>query len=152
MIRNRPQGLGSYWDTLANEAFSSYKALLKDVTLHPMMGVYLSHLINKKADEEAGTFPDENYAREVMQLFTFGLVHRNKDGSVVLGDDNLPLPTYDNETIRNLARVFTGLGLSYAADSTGNSVYENTNFNRSYCGPTCSLHYCWTQTMKFFPN
>ena len=152
MIRNRPQGLGSYWDTLANEAFGSYKALLKDVTLHPMMGVYLSHLINKKADEEAGTFPDENYAREVMQLFTFGLVHRNKDGSVVLGDDNLPLPTYDNETIRNLARVFTGLGLSYAADSTGNSVYENTNFNRSYCGPTGSLHYCWTQPMKFFPN
>ena len=50
MIRNRPQGLGSYWDTLANEAFGSYKALLKDVTLHPMMGVYLSHLINKKAD------------------------------------------------------------------------------------------------------
>ena len=152
MIRNRPQGLGSYWDTLANESFGSYKALLKDVTLHPMMGVYLSHLINSKANEDAGTFPDENYAREVMQLFTFGLVHRNKDGSVVLGDDNLPLATYDNETIRNLARVFTGLGLSYAADSTGNSVYENTNFNRSYCGPNGSLHYCWTQPMKFFPS
>ena len=152
MIRNRPQGLGSYWDTLAKESFGSYKALLKDVTLHPMMGVYLSHLINSKANEDAGTFPDENYAREVMQLFTFGLVHRNKDGSVVLGDDNLPLATYDNETIRNLARVFTGLGLSYAADSTGNSVYENTNFNRSYCGPNGSLHYCWTQPMKFFPS
>ena len=152
MIRNRPQGLASYWDTLANESFGSYKALLKDVTLHPMMGVYLSHLINSKANEDAGTFPDENYAREVMQLFTFGLVHRNKDGSVVLGDDNLPLATYDNETIRNLARVFTGLGLSYAADSTGNSVYENTNFNRSYCGPNGSLHYCWTQPMKFFPS
>ena len=152
MIRNRPQGLGSYWDTLANESFGSYKALLKDVTLHPMMGVYLSHLINSKANEDAGTFPDENYAREVMQLFTFGLVHRNKDGSVVLSDDNLPLATYDNETIRNLARVFTGLGLSYAADSTGNSVYENTNFNRSYCGPNGSLHYCWTQPMKFFPS
>ena len=152
MIRNRPQGLGSYWDTLANESFGSYKALLKDVTLHPMMGVYLSHLINSKANEDAGTFPDENYAREVMQLFTFGLVHRNKDGSVVLGDDNLPIATYDNETIRNLARVFTGLGLSYAADSTGNSVYENTNFNRSYCGPNGSLHYCWTQPMKFFPS
>ena len=150
MIRNRPQGLGSYWDTLANGSFGSYKALLKDVTLHPMMGVYLSHLINSKANEGAGTFPDENYAREVMQLFTFGLVHRNKDGSVVLSDDNLPLATYDNETIRNLARVFTGLGLSYAADSTGNSVYENTNFNRSYCGPNGSLHYCWTQPMKFF--
>jgi uncharacterized protein (DUF1800 family) len=119
--------------------------------MHPMMGLYLSHLRNKKADAEAGTFPDENYAREVMQLFTFGLVHRNIDGSIILGEDNLPIATYSNETIQNMARVFTGLGLSYGVNSAEETI-ENTNFNRGFCGPANSTHYCWTQPMKFFPN
>jgi uncharacterized protein (DUF1800 family) len=151
-VRNKPRGIGSYWDTLAKNAFGSYRNLLEEVAFHPMMGIYLSHLRNGKADEASGTFPDENFAREVMQLFTFGLVQRNKDGSVILGDDNLPIPTYNNETIQNLARVFTGLGLSYRSDSEGNNVSANTSFNRANCGPKNSLHYCWTQPMKFFPN
>jgi uncharacterized protein (DUF1800 family) len=151
-VRNKPRGVGSYWDTLSSNAFGSYRNLLEEVALHPIMGVYLSHLRNGKADEAAGTYPDENFAREVMQLFTFGLVHRNKDGSIILGENNLPVPTYNNQTIQNMARVFTGLGLSYRADSEGNNPTENTNFNRANCGPANSLHYCWTQPMKFFPN
>lgn len=151
-INNKPRGIGSYWDSLSKHAFGSYRELLGEVTLHPMMGLYLSHLRNGKANEAAGTFPDENFAREVMQLFTFGLVHRNKDGSIILGENNLPVATYDNQTIQNMARVFTGLGLSYRADSEGNNPTENTTFNRSNCGPANSLHYCWTQPMKFFPS
>ena len=151
-VRGKPRGVGSYWDTLSSNAFGTYRQLIEDVTLHPMMGLYLSHLRNKKADEAAGTFPDENYAREVMQLFTFGLVHRKKDASVILGEDNLPIATYTNETIQNMARVFTGLGLSFGADSNGENVFDNSNFNRGYCGPANSAHFCWTQSMKFFPN
>jgi uncharacterized protein (DUF1800 family) len=151
-IRQRARGIGSYWDTLSNNAFGSYRQLIEDVTMHPMMGVYLSHLRNQKANEAEGTFPDENYAREVMQLFTFGLVHRNQDGSIILGQDNLPIATYDNETIQNLARVFTGLALSYRSDNDGTNVKENGSFNRTSCGPANSAHYCWTQPMKFFPS
>jgi uncharacterized protein (DUF1800 family) len=150
-VRNKPRGIGSYWDTLSGNAFGSYRQLIEDITMHPMMGLYLSHLRNKKADAEAGTFPDENYAREVMQLFTFGLVHRNIDGSIILGEDNLPIATYSNETIQNMARVFTGLGLSYGVNSAEETI-ENTNFNRGFCGPANSTHHCWTQPMKFFPN
>lgn len=98
----------SYYDLLLQHAFGNYRDLLLGVTLHPAMGVYLSHMGNQKADPETGRFPDENYAREIMQLFSIGLWELNPDGTRQQ-TNNASLPTYDNADITELARVFTGL-------------------------------------------
>ena len=100
----------NYYDMLLENAFGNYRDLLLDVTLHPSMGLYLSHLNNAKGDPETGTFPDENYAREVMQLFSIGLFELNKDGSERVDASGRPIATYDNEDIGEFAKIFTGLG------------------------------------------
>jgi uncharacterized protein (DUF1800 family) len=105
-ISNWQEGAALYNDILAGHAFGNFRTLLKDVTLSPIMGTYLSHLRNSKALN--GTFPDENYAREVMQLFTIGLNHLQPDGSLKLSAQGLPTPTYDQTTITETAKVFTG--------------------------------------------
>ena len=104
----QPAGLANYYDMLLNDAFGNFRTLLFDVTLHPVMGVYLSHLLNKKAANNI--FPDENYAREVMQLFSIGLWKLNQDGTRQLDGQGQPIPTYNNSNITEFARVFTGLG------------------------------------------
>lgn len=99
-----------YYDLLLNNAFGNYKDLLRAVSLHPCMGYYLSHLNNPKSDPGENIHPDENYAREIMQLFSIGLYELNIDGTRkqdINGDD---IPTYDNNDIKELAKVFTGLG------------------------------------------
>ncbi|MFZ4758632.1 MAG: DUF1800 domain-containing protein [Burkholderiaceae bacterium] len=93
---------------LGKNAFGNFRQLLEDVSLHPMMGLYLSHLRNRKADVAVGRVPDENYAREVMQLFTIGLYQLNPDGSVKLDARNEPIDTYKIDDVMGLARVFTG--------------------------------------------
>ena len=100
--------LAAYYDRLGNGAFGNFRALLEEVTLNPMMGLYLSTLRNAKADPATGTTPDENYAREVMQLFTIGLSLLQPDGTLQLGADGLPIPTYNQTTISEMAKVFTG--------------------------------------------
>ncbi|MEM9820167.1 MAG: DUF1800 family protein [Bacteroidota bacterium] len=102
-------GGADYYDILYEGAFGNFRDLLQEVTLHPMMGYYLSHLHNKKADLERGTFPDENYAREIMQLFTIGLNHLHNDGTYQLDQHGNRIPVYDITDIQELARVFTGL-------------------------------------------
>ena len=102
-----PYGLADYYDTLAEGAFGNYRDLIEDVTLHPSMGVYLSMLGNQKPDPVLNIRPDENYARELMQLFSIGLVELNNDGSQRLLN-NQPIPTYDQATIEGFAHVFTG--------------------------------------------
>lgn len=112
-------GAANYWDMLAQGAFGKYRDLLEKVTYSPMMATYLSHLRNRAHYVSGGIdiYPDENYAREVMQLFTIGLVLRHPDGSLVLGSDALPIPTYNQTDITELARVMTGLtfGARHAA-------------------------------------
>lgn len=103
-------GLADYYDMLYSNAFGNYRDLIEDVTYHPAMGFYLSHLNNEKSDEENNIRPDENYAREIMQLFTIGLFELNQDGSLQLDENEEPIPTYDNEDIGEFAKVFTGLG------------------------------------------
>ncbi len=104
-----PDGLASYYDVLVDHAFGNFRELLEDVTLHPMMGKYLSYLGNAKADPARGNHPDENYAREVMQLFTIGLYQLNQDGSRVVDPaTGQPLATYNQNDIREMARIFTG--------------------------------------------
>ncbi|MCG8634991.1 MAG: DUF1800 domain-containing protein [Desulfobacterales bacterium] len=105
-------GLASYYDLLYEHAFGSYADLLYRVSMHPCMGVYLSHMNNRKADPVSRTHPDENYAREIMQLFTLGLYRLNPDGIRLKDRAGRPVPAYDNRDIKALARVFTGLTAS----------------------------------------
>ena len=81
-LQNMPYALADYYDLLARDAFGDFRKLLEDVTLHPAMGVYLNMLGNRKPDATRNIRPDENYARETLQLFTVGLVELNPDGSV----------------------------------------------------------------------
>ena len=103
-------GTTKYYDILVKHAFGNYRDLLEDVTLSPMMGVYLSMIRNKKPDPVTGQEPDENYAREVMQLFSVGLSQRYTDGSLKLDPEGLPIPTYTQADTVGLAHIFTGWG------------------------------------------
>lgn len=103
-------GLASYYDVLYSNAFGNYRDLLREITLHPAMGVYLSHMGNPKSDPINNIHPDENYAREVMQLFSIGLYELNLDGTRKLDAQGDFIPTYDNDDIREFAKIFTGLG------------------------------------------
>jgi uncharacterized protein (DUF1800 family) len=109
-IGDNPQGLADYYDTLLGDAFGNYRDLLRDVTLHPIMGVYLSHLRNEKSS--GGRFPDENYAREIMQLFSIGLFRLRDDGTQIHDAMGQPIPTYDNGDITEMAKIFTGLSFA----------------------------------------
>ena len=104
-----PFALSTYYDTLLAGAFGNYRDLLRNVALHPAMGFYLSHLNNAKANSANNTFPDENFAREVMQLFSIGLFELNNDGSRKRDVNGQPIPTYNNQDIREFAKLFTGL-------------------------------------------
>eukprot|EP01041_Mallomonas_annulata_P021405 gene21405-41447_t len=104
----RELGAGSYYDMLGDNAFGNFRTLLEQVTLHPMMGVYLTWLGNQKEDPVTGRNPDENYAREVMQLMTIGVVQLNQDGTSKLDSLGRPVPSYTTEDIGGLAKVFTG--------------------------------------------
>ena len=103
----RPRGVASYYDMLGQHAFGNFRDLLEGVALHPMMGLYLSHLHNQK--ETATRTPDENFAREVMQLFTIGLYQLNADGSLKLSGGK-PIDTYSHDDVAGLAKVMTGWG------------------------------------------
>lgn len=113
-----------YQDLLATDAFTSYRTLLGNVTSHPMMGKYLTTFHNLKTS--ATTSPDENYAREVMQLFSVGLIELNLDHSALLSAGET-IPTYDQPVITETAKVFTGFTYSDAPIGTG-SNYAGANF------------------------
>jgi len=100
--------LADYYDILLENAFGNYRDILQKVTYHPSMGVYLTYTGNPKTDLSQNRFPDENYAREVMQLFTIGLYELNNDGTRKMNGDQ-PIPTYDNDDISEYSKVFTGL-------------------------------------------
>lgn len=100
-----------YTDLLEAHAFGIYRELLQQVSLSPAMGSYLTFRGNVKADTAKGSSPDENYARELMQLFTLGLYELNLDGSLKLSGGN-PKETYVQADVTELARVFTGWDLN----------------------------------------
>jgi len=106
--------ISDYYDTLALHGLGNFRTLLEEVTLHPLMGRYLGMLQNEKADPRTNTEPDENFAREVMQLFTIGLVELNIDGTPRLDGNGHTIPTYDNTRITHLARALTGWNFSNA--------------------------------------
>lgn len=133
---DRHYGCANYWDMMAENAFGKYRTLLEKVTYSPMMGIYLSHMSNRAAYDAGGGIivsPDENYAREIMQLFSIGLVLRHPDGSLQLDSAGLPIPTYDQRDITELARVMTGFshGARHALGYTSGWNSSTLLFNNS---------------------
>ena len=120
-----PYSLADFYDKLAQNAFGNYRDLLEIVTLHPAMGVYLSMLGNQKPNPALNIRPDENYARELMQLFSIGLVELNVDGSVRTDGRGQPIPTYDQAVIEGFAHVFTGW--NYAGAASFEQAFRNDN-------------------------
>ncbi|MFL6589873.1 MAG: DUF1800 family protein [Chthoniobacterales bacterium] len=120
-LGNRPFALPAYYDVLVRDAFGNYRQLLEDITLNPAMGAYLNMLQNDKADASKGTLPNENYARELMQLFSIGLYNLNVDGSLTLSSSGFPIATYDQNAILGTAAVLTGW--TYAQPGVGNPVF-----------------------------
>ena len=127
-VYNQILGATDYYDMLGRDAFGNYRDLLEDVTLHPMMGHYLSMIRNPKPDHVLGIRPDENYAREVMQLFSIGLWQLLPDGGLRLDAEGRPVPTYDQDDITGLAHVFTGW--AYWTDDPEASFWWSTAHNQ----------------------
>ena len=100
----------SWFDMLSAHAFGSYADLMKAVTLHPAMGLYLNIIGNMQADNDPTRHPDENYGREIMQLMSIGLTMLNADGSPQLDANGAPVPAYSHNDIAGLAATFTGWG------------------------------------------
>lgn len=139
-LESTARGMFNYYDMLLANSFGNYRDLIEDVTYHPAMGIYLSHRGNRPPDPELGRFPDENYAREVMQLFTIGLWRLNPDGTQQLNDQDEAVPTYNNTDITSLARIFTGL--SWAQGDTSEyweffwpEVPDGFNYDDFYVSP-----------------
>ena len=110
LLSDIPEPVVSYQDILVEGAFGNYRDLLEEVTYSPAMGYYLTYMGNQKADPATGRMPDENYAREILQLFTVGVVALQSDGEPVL-ENGKAVELYDNRDVTGLARVFTGLDL-----------------------------------------
>ena len=121
-LQGQPVSQAYYMDILSRNAFGNYRDLLEEITYSPTMGVYLTYIRNEKGDPARGNMPDENYAREIMQLFTIGLVELNNDGTRRAGD----IETYDQDDVTGLARVFTGLSHpgGFAERNAAANAYE----------------------------
>jgi uncharacterized protein (DUF1800 family) len=126
-------GMSSYYDVLLKNSDKRYRDLMQEVTYHPIMGVWLSSLRNRKTTNIMSgstvigqTFPDENYAREIMQLFAIGINQLNIDGTFKMdAAREAPLPTYDNNVIQGFAKVFTGLNYASGNGTSITSGYVN---------------------------
>ncbi len=112
----------SYLDTLSRNAFGNFRTLLEEVSIHPTMAIYLSWFGNQK-EVPGGRQPDENYAREVMQLFTIGLWQLNLDGTRKLDTSGKPIATYNQSDIKGMARVFTGWAWGQNPNPTPEPLY-----------------------------
>ncbi|HRN62534.1 MAG TPA: DUF1800 domain-containing protein [Luteimonas sp.] len=137
-LGNAPLGMTDYYDTLARGAFGNYRELLENVTLHPAMGIFLSMLGNEKPDPVNNIRPDENYAREVLQLFSIGTVRLNPDGTRMLDGSGRPIPTYTQDTVKGFAHVFTGWSFDLCEYGF-------------HCYAFAHDHPAWSRPMKGFP-
>ncbi|HEU5135748.1 MAG TPA: DUF1800 family protein [Steroidobacteraceae bacterium] len=136
--------IAAYWDVLTAHAFGNFRQLLEALTLNAAMGSFLNTRGNLREDSR-GRQPDENYAREVMQLFTIGLYELNADGTHKSGADNKPVETYGQADVTNLARVFTG----YDNDTVSNGGTTTTvSWERN---PVPSTHLA-TNPMRFIAS
>jgi uncharacterized protein (DUF1800 family) len=121
-VGGQPRALAAWLDMLGSQGFGSYRALLEAVALHPLMGFYLSHIRNQKADPLTGRIPDQNFARESMQLFSIGVLKLNSDGTPMLVDGHT-VETYGPADVAGLSHVFTGF--SYACSAVNSGCFFN---------------------------
>ncbi len=126
-IRGRPLTMAHYVQILSDNAFGNYRQLLEDISYSPAMAFYLTYMLNKKGDAASGRVPDENYAREILQLFSIGLKELNPDGTDKLDEDGNPIETYDNADVQGLAKVFTGM-----STQGSDFFYIYKDFEKSY--------------------
>jgi len=155
VVDNAHYGHLNYYDMLAAGLPNTYRELLEGVSTHPIMGQYLSSLRNQKEiTNGSGTVivsPDENFAREIMQLFSIGLVRLHPDGSLKLSAQGQPVPTYGQDDIQNLARLFTGWSFSKRnSPSNSENIIDNTTF--SYGNGRRYFQAQWIHPMKQFPT
>jgi len=142
----RSHAMAHYWDTLVKHALGNFRDLLEDVSLNPAMGHYLNTKGNQKENAATGRVPDENYAREVMQLFTIGLVQLNQDGTEKIGSNGQTLETYAQSDVTQLARVFTGYdfdqrqNVTVMFDAESKRKVGNTNFAKQRMAFTANRH------------
>ncbi len=127
----RAFAVAGYMDMLSAQAFGNFRNLIEAVTLSPAMGLYLGTRGNQKESVVTGRQPDENYAREVMQLFTIGLYQLNLDGSQKKGTDGKPIETYTLDTVSQLARVFTGWNYDHPVKEVPDHWRRNMVLNPS---------------------
>ena len=120
-LGSKPGALPTYMDVLVNNAFGNFRQLLQDITLNPAMGRYLDMLGNDKANLKKGLNPNENFARELLQLFSIGIYQLNLDGSLKLDSRGLPISTYNQDVILGQAAVFTG----WTFAQSGTSIWLN---------------------------
>ena len=121
---NQPYGMAEYQQFLRDLAFDNFENILTKVTLHPTMGKYLDMANNNKTTN--GVPPNENFAREILQLFSIGLVELNQDGTPILDAAGKPVPTYDQQEITGFAKVFTGW--SYPPQPGQTARFNNTPY------------------------
>ena len=121
-VGNQPRALAAWLDMLGQQAFGNYRSTLENVALHPLMGFYLSHIRNQKADATTGRIPDQNFARESMQLFSIGVLKLNPDGTPLLVD-GAAVESYGPADVAGLSQVFTGF--SYSCALQNNSCFFN---------------------------
>lgn len=140
----RARGVASYMDMLGQKAFGTYRSLLQSVALNPIMGCFLSHVANQKEDAVSGREPDQNFAREVMQLFSIGLYELNKNGTVKLDASGQPVETYGTADVVGLSKVFTGWSW-YCGDLTDRCFMLGIPLS----GTTLDR---WTVDMQSFPK
>jgi len=125
-----PTAFTEWMKMLQKDAFGNFSTLLTDVTLSPTMGRYLDLVNNDKPDPNSGSEPNENYAREILQLFSIGLAQLNADGTPQLDGNGIPVPTYTQDTIIGFAHVFTGW--TYPTKSGATARFGNPEY---YVGP-----------------
>ena len=141
----RSHGIAAWWDLLVANAFGNYRKLLEDVTLNAAMGYYLNTKGNLKENVATGRAPDENYGREVMQLFTIGLYQLNLDGTEKRDASGNKIETYTQADTTNIARVFTGWDFNQTQnvdtlEPVQNRTIPNTNFTRLPMRLTATNH------------
>ena len=133
-LQNHADALSSYYDMLLDHAFGNFRSLLEAVTLHPAMGLYLGMLGNNAGSIITGIHADENYAREIQQLFSIGLNRLWPDGTLILNAQDNLVPTYNQDVVMGFASVFTGWNY-YQPNQAGGRLPSNWYPGANYTNP-----------------
>lgn len=136
-LNNEARYLSPYYDILLDNCFGNFRDILKNVTLSPAMGVYLDMRANDETNVATGLHPNENYAREIMQLFSLGLYRLWPDATLVLDSAGNPVPTYDQSVITGFARVLTGWNWNQSLQGNGRlpTNFSPAKTSQSYFSP-----------------